>query len=171
MIVRRIIAWRHNLQASDCCICTFKCQKCEGINWQYLGKKESYDANKRAKRPMIGQIYKNIPTDVTVPTRWISWHTLLHEWNHFYHPDVRRETLSGVFQVYSVDEYQDTNFAQHLIVSTYRDDMKLCIVGDDAQSIYLSGSEHRNIINPQKALSGSTYFQTWTQLPPYTRIL
>lgn len=53
------------------------------------------------------------------------------------------------FQYVLVDEYQDTNFAQYMIVkklvAVYRN---LCIVGDDAQSIYsFRGANIQNILN------------------------
>ena len=56
------------------------------------------------------------------------------------------------FRYVLVDEYQDTNFAQHLIVSrlTAGSD-NLCVVGDDAQSIYsFRGARIENILNFRK---------------------
>ncbi|MDE6491039.1 MAG: UvrD-helicase domain-containing protein, partial [Muribaculaceae bacterium] len=57
------------------------------------------------------------------------------------------------FQYVLVDEYQDTNFAQHLIVSQLtHDSQRLCVVGDDAQSIYsFRGANIRNILNLKKS--------------------
>ena len=56
------------------------------------------------------------------------------------------------FSFILVDEYQDTNYAQYLIVkklsSTHRN---LCVVGDDAQSIYsFRGARIENILNFRK---------------------
>ena len=53
------------------------------------------------------------------------------------------------FQYILVDEYQDTNFAQHLIISQLcKANNKLCVVGDDAQSIYsFRGANISNILN------------------------
>ncbi|MDE7237027.1 MAG: ATP-dependent helicase, partial [Paramuribaculum sp.] len=52
-----------------------------------------------------------------------------------------------------VDEYQDTNFAQHVIVSQLcADHKRLCVVGDDDQSIYsFRGANIRNILNLKQA--------------------
>ena len=56
------------------------------------------------------------------------------------------------FQYILVDEYQDTNFAQYLIIkqlAALREN--LCVVGDDAQSIYgFRGANIQNILNFKK---------------------
>lgn len=56
------------------------------------------------------------------------------------------------FSYVLVDEYQDTNFAQHLIVRQLcRDKGNVCAVGDDAQSIYsFRGANIRNILELKK---------------------
>jgi DNA helicase-2/ATP-dependent DNA helicase PcrA len=56
------------------------------------------------------------------------------------------------FDYVLVDEYQDTNFAQYLIVKNLAAAHKnLCVVGDDAQSIYsFRGARIENILNFQK---------------------
>ena len=53
-----------------------------------------------------------------------------------------------IFKFILVDEYQDTNFAQHLIVTKLAEQHhKLCVVGDDAQSIYsFRGANIDNIL-------------------------
>jgi len=56
------------------------------------------------------------------------------------------------FQYILVDEYQDTNFSQYLIIKNLSEVHKnLCVVGDDAQSIYsFRGAKIENILNFQK---------------------
>jgi DNA helicase-2/ATP-dependent DNA helicase PcrA len=56
------------------------------------------------------------------------------------------------FQYILVDEYQDTNFAQYLIVKMLgQKHHNLCVVGDDAQSIYsFRGANIQNILNFKK---------------------
>lgn len=56
------------------------------------------------------------------------------------------------FKYILVDEYQDTNFAQHVIIRQLcAPDGRLCVVGDDAQSIYaFRGANIRNILDLKK---------------------
>ncbi len=53
------------------------------------------------------------------------------------------------FDYILVDEYQDTNFSQYLIVKKLSEiHRKICVVGDDAQSIYsFRGARIQNILN------------------------
>lgn len=62
-------------------------------------------------------------------------------------PDLQ-EKYQLMFQYILVDEYQDTNFAQHLIVKQLcKQHNRLCVVGDDAQSIYsFRGANIENIL-------------------------
>ncbi len=64
------------------------------------------------------------------------------------HEDVRRKYAER-FQFVLVDEYQDTNFAQQAIVlQLTRERQRVCVVGDDAQSIYsFRGANIDNILN------------------------
>lgn len=66
-------------------------------------------------------------------------------------PDVLDE-LRRRFNYILVDEYQDTNFAQHLIVRQLAGaEQNICVVGDDAQSIYsFRGANIRNILGLKK---------------------
>lgn len=64
------------------------------------------------------------------------------------HPEIL-EKYSNQFRYVLVDEYQDTNYAQHQIVlQLTRTNKKVCVVGDDAQSIYsFRGASIDNILN------------------------
>ncbi len=65
------------------------------------------------------------------------------------------------FDYILVDEYQDTNFAQHLVVKKLAEKHhRVCVVGDDAQSIYsFRGANIENIINFQKVYPESKVFK------------
>lgn len=75
-------------------------------------------------------------------------------------PDVL-EMYQNYFQYILVDEYQDTNRAQHLIVSQLADKHhRLCVVGDDAQSIYsFRGANIRNILDMQNQIQETRLFK------------
>ena len=63
-------------------------------------------------------------------------------------PEIQQK-YAGMFRYILVDEYQDTNHAQHSIVWLLtRGGARLCVVGDDAQSIYsFRGANIHNIGN------------------------
>ena len=62
------------------------------------------------------------------------------------------ESIAGRFRYIMVDEYQDTNFAQYLILKKLSQGHRnLCVVGDDSQSIYaFRGAKIENILNFKK---------------------
>ncbi|MDD2199517.1 MAG: 3'-5' exonuclease, partial [Bacteroidales bacterium] len=64
------------------------------------------------------------------------------------HPDIQKK-YSEKFKFILVDEYQDTNYAQYLIVKKLSENHRmLSVVGDDAQSIYsFRGAKIENILN------------------------
>jgi len=75
-------------------------------------------------------------------------------------PDIL-EHFSNYFSYVLVDEYQDTNFAQHLIVRQLCGSRRqLCVVGDDAQSIYsFRGANIRNILDFKKTFPDQRTFK------------
>lgn len=76
------------------------------------------------------------------------------------HPEVL-EQYRSYFRYILVDEYQDTNFAQHLIVRQLAGSTgMLCVVGDDAQSIYsFRGANIRNILDLKKSFPALETFK------------
>ena len=63
------------------------------------------------------------------------------------------------FKYILVDEHQDTNFAQHVIIRQLcAPDGRLCVVGDDAQSIYaFRGANIRNILDLKRLSVAATF--------------
>ncbi len=76
------------------------------------------------------------------------------------HEDVRRKYVEK-YQFVLVDEYQDTNFAQQKIVlQLTRERQRVCVVGDDAQSIYsFRGANIDNILNFTKHYDDARLFK------------
>ncbi|MCX6238083.1 MAG: UvrD-helicase domain-containing protein [Bacteroidia bacterium] len=75
------------------------------------------------------------------------------------HPEILSK-YQQLFRYILVDEYQDTNFSQYLIVKRLAEiHQNICVVGDDAQSIYsFRGARIENILNFKNDYSGySTY--------------
>ena len=76
------------------------------------------------------------------------------------HEEIRRKYTER-FEFVLVDEYQDTNFAQQAIVlQLTRERQRVCVVGDDAQSIYsFRGANIDNILNFQKEYDNVRLFK------------
>ena len=76
------------------------------------------------------------------------------------HEDVRRKYVEK-FQYVLVDEYQDTNFVQQAIVlQLTRERQRVCVVGDDAQSIYsFRGANIDNILNFRESYDDAKLFK------------
>lgn len=67
----------------------------------------------------------------------------------------------SIFRYILVDEYQDTNYAQYLLVKLLAEpENNVCVVGDDAQSIYsFRGADIRNILTFQQGYSNARLFK------------
>ncbi|WP_321437091.1 UvrD-helicase domain-containing protein [uncultured Bacteroides sp.] len=76
------------------------------------------------------------------------------------HPEILRK-YQQQFKYILVDEYQDTNFAQHSIVlQLSKEHQKVCVVGDDAQSIYsFRGANIDNILKFTKLYQNTQVFK------------
>ena len=128
---------------------------------QYLLDPDIVAADKRSKRPMTGQIFLTYCERCKVANA-MDFDDILFNMNLLLrdHPDILRH-YQEYFKFILVDEYQDTNFAQHLIISQLAGDRKrICVVGDDAQSIYsFRGAEIRNILNLETKIKGLKIFK------------
>lgn len=76
------------------------------------------------------------------------------------YPEICRK-YAEQFRYVLVDEYQDTNFAQHSIVlQLTREHQRVCVVGDDAQSIYsFRGANIDNILKFTQLYKGAKLFK------------
>lgn len=105
-----------------------------------------------AKRPMMGEIFRKYDQRL-FQAGAMDFDDLLFKTNVLFrdHADVLHR-YQHKFQFIMVDEYQDTNFSQYLIVKQLAAvNENLCVVGDDAQSIYaFRGANIQNILNFRK---------------------
>lgn len=119
---------------------------------EYQHDKDLRNADERSGRPEIYRIYRAYWNRCRIASA-MDFDDLLFYTNLLFrdNPDVL-EKYQQMFQYILVDEYQDTNFAQHLIVMQLsRLHNHLCVVGDDAQSIYsFRGANINNILGLQK---------------------
>lgn len=127
----------------------------------YIADRDNYEADRKAKRPMTGEIYRQyynrcrIANAMDFDDILVNMNILMRDF-----PDIASR-YQKYFQYILVDEYQDTNFAQHLIVSQLAAlHNRICVVGDDAQSIYsFRGADIDNILNLGKRYDGLKIFK------------
>ena len=115
----------------------------------------------QAKMPAIGPIYMQYWTRCRQSNVMDFDDLLLYTWILFSeHPDVAQR-WEDRFHFVLVDEYQDTNFAQHAIIwliTQHR--QRVSVVGDDAQSIYsFRGANIDNILRFQERYHGCCLFK------------
>ena len=128
---------------------------------EYGQRRELVERDINTKMPAISQIFLNYQNrckqanamdfdDLLTLT-----YTLFQE-----HEDIRRKYAER-FQFVLVDEYQDTNSVQQRIVlQLTKDHQHVCVVGDDAQSIYgFRGANIDNILDFQQMFQGTKLFK------------
>ena len=127
----------------------------------YSANRELREYDTRSKRPMLHEIYQRY-WNRCYQAGAMDFDDLLVYTNILFRdfPDVL-EFYQQYFRYVLVDEYQDTNRAQHLIVEQLaRNHKHLCVVGDDAQSIYsFRGANIRNILDLQNQIPGTQLFK------------
>jgi len=118
----------------------------------YFNNPELMEADAMAKMPRLGEIYKAY-VDKCFKAGAMDFDDLLLKTNELLtrFPEVLAK-YQNRFRYILVDEYQDTNHSQYLIVKALSDRFQnICVVGDDAQSIYaFRGANINNILNFQK---------------------
>ena len=122
----------------------------------YFNNPELQEADAMSKKPRLGEIYQNY-VERCFKAGAMDFDDLLLKTNELLtrFPDVLAK-YQNRFRYILVDEYQDTNHSQYLIVRALSDKFQnICVVGDDAQSIYaFRGANINNILNFQKDYEG-----------------
>ena len=118
----------------------------------YFNNPDLMEADAMAKVPRMGEIYKSY-VDKCFKAGAMDFDDLLLKTNELLtrFPEVLAK-YQNRFRYVLVDEYQDTNHSQYLIIKALSDRFQnICVVGDDAQSIYaFRGANINNILNFQK---------------------
>ena len=119
---------------------------------EYLANETIQAEDISNKRPLIGVIYETYAKRC-FKAGAMDFDDLLFKTNVLLkdHPDVLNK-YQHKFKYLMVDEYQDTNFSQYTIVRKLAAaHHNICVVGDDAQSIYaFRGANIQNILNFEK---------------------
>lgn len=127
----------------------------------YCDDPEVYTEDKRMGRPEIGKIYTTYSLRC-LKAGAMDFDDLLFKTYDLFSkfPEVLAK-YQAVFKYILVDEYQDTNYAQYCIVKMLAQKYKnICVVGDDAQSIYsFRGANIQNILDFQKDYSNAQSFK------------
>ena len=113
------------------------------------------------KRPQVSTIYIRYAERCRQANAMDFDDLLVQTWILFQnHEDIRQKYVEK-FHFVLVDEYQDTNFAQQAIVyQLTKERQKVCVVGDDAQSIYsFRGANIDNILNFQSQYNDTKLFK------------
>lgn len=127
----------------------------------YANNKEAYEGDRAAKVPALRDIYQRYWERCRQADAMdfddLLFYTFLLFWDH---PEVLAR-YQDQFRYILVDEYQDTNFAQHSIVlQLAKNHQHVCVVGDDAQSIYsFRGADIDNILYFTKVYPDTKVFK------------
>ncbi len=127
----------------------------------YLNDDDMLLSDKISNKPKFYQIY-NEYVERCFKAGAMDFDDLLLKTNELLnrYPDTLSK-YQNIFKYILVDEYQDTNHSQYLIIKALSDKFQnICVVGDDAQSIYsFRGANINNILNFQKDFPDSKIFR------------
>lgn len=127
----------------------------------YARHKDAYESDCAAKMPAIRDVYQRYWDRCRLADAMDFDDLLFYTYLLFRdHPEVLAR-YQEQFQYVLVDEYQDTNFAQHSIVlQLTKEHQRVCVVGDDAQSIYsFRGADVDNILYFTKVYPNTQVFK------------
>ena len=127
----------------------------------YLNNPELVQQDKESRKPLFGKIYQTY-VNRCFKASAMDFDDLLLKTNELLNrfPEVLAKYQQR-FKYIHVDEYQDTNHSQYLIVKALADKFEnICVVGDDAQSIYgFRGANIENILSFQKDYPNSSVYR------------
>ena len=128
---------------------------------EYMQRPELRARDQDTKMPQMGLLY-NMYCQRCRASNAMDFDDLLYNtYLLFVKNEEVRQKYAQLFRFFLVDEYQDTNYAQQQIIYLLASEHKyICVVGDDAQSIYgFRGANIDNILNFQKQYEGSVLFK------------
>jgi DNA helicase-2/ATP-dependent DNA helicase PcrA len=125
---------------------------------QYMASSVLEQEDRFAKIPMLGQVYK-LYCQRCFQANAMDFDDLLFQTNILFrdHLDILNK-YQHKFKYVMVDEFQDTNVSQYLLTKKLSAvNQNICVVGDDAQSIYaFRGADIQNILNFERDYSDLT---------------
>jgi len=127
----------------------------------YFNNPELHKSDSVARVPKTNEIY-SLYSGRCKQANAMDFDDLLLQTNLLFHnhPDIVAK-YQNIFSYILVDEYQDTNFAQYLIIKKLAErHERICVVGDDAQSIYsFRGANIDNILKFQSTYKNAQIFK------------
>jgi DNA helicase-2/ATP-dependent DNA helicase PcrA len=128
---------------------------------EYADNPEIQAADRMSNKPMIAQIFSKY-NDRLHKSNAMDFDDLLYYMNV-----LLRDSPEALFKYQNrynyilIDEYQDTNYAQYLIIKRLAAlNQNICVVGDDAQSIYgFRGADIQNILNFKRDYPNTRIFK------------
>jgi DNA helicase-2/ATP-dependent DNA helicase PcrA len=127
----------------------------------YLGSNQLIEQDKRVRKPQTAEIYTKYAVRLKKANAMDFDDLLLNTYILFRDHHTILEKYQKLFSYILVDEYQDTNYVQYMIINQLAAIHKnICVVGDDAQSIYsFRGARIENILNFQHDYKGYKLFK------------
>jgi len=127
----------------------------------YVKNQHRMMEDQATKKPMIYEIYTRYMRHC-YKSGVMDFDDLLLNTNILFrdHPEALQK-YQNIFQYVMVDEYQDTNYSQYIIIKKLAEKhSNICVVGDDAQSIYsFRGAKIENILNFRNDYPGYKLFK------------
>jgi len=128
---------------------------------EYANNPDVQAADRMSNKPMISQIFAKY-NDRLHKANAMDFDDLLYYMNV-----LLRDSPEALFKYQNrfnyilIDEYQDTNYAQYLIIKRLAAlNQNICVVGDDAQSIYgFRGADIQNILNFKRDYPATRIFK------------